>query len=265
MIENAEQQEQLPTIFATGITKFLSKGKGTNYIALRPITLMNVVYSTWATYRSKEIAMRLERVLPNNLYGGRKGISPQLAELPSALNLEINKLSKDHVLGTSEDYNKCFDSLDAQLMCDIWEAMRVDHSIVGTIRRNYSHHSRFFSINGNALQDFETISLIQGCAFSLHMVNSLFAILSLRLSDKCPDVDVQFFVDDSKSKVKITNIEQMYIMKQERDKFNRLAGLVLNPSKCIAWGTSDKARKLALNFIPPAGKVVKYSIFRIYY
>lgn len=104
----------------------------------------------------------------------------------------------------------------------------------------------------------KTCSLVQGCAFSLHMVNSLFAVLSLRLSKISPDAKYQFFVDDSKNRASIKVFDQMVKAKKERELFNDLAGLILNPSKCIAWASSGKARTLARQLLPAQGRLVKY-------
>ena len=89
-------------------------------------------------------------------------------------------------------------------------------------------------------------------------MNSLFAVVSLRLSKISPDVKYQFFVDDSKNRANIKSFDQMMDAKKEREIFNELAGLILNPTKCIAWGSSDKARKLARQLIPAQGRLVKY-------
>ena len=76
---------------ATGITKFLSKGTGTAYLALRPITLMTVAYAAWSTHRGHEIAEHLETVLPENVFGGRKGRSTANAEISGAIEIETHK------------------------------------------------------------------------------------------------------------------------------------------------------------------------------
>ena len=199
-----------------GITKFLSKGKGTAYLALRPITLMTVAYAAWSTYRGREIAEHLEAVLPDNLFGGRKGRSTANAEIPGAIDIETNKYLNTPLIGTSEEYNKCFDTITAKLAIAIWEHIGVNPNVAKGIKSIYDRHSRILSINGHAGDEFNTCSLVQGCAFSLHMVNTNFAILALRLYNAAPDVNVQFFVDDSKTKAPINVFNQLLIVKQER-------------------------------------------------
>ena len=258
LLQKGESIGTMPRIMSTGITKFLSKGKGTAYLALRPITLMTVAYAAWSTYRGREIAEHLETVLPDNLFGGRKGRSTANAEIPGAIEIETNKYLNTPLIGTSEDYNKCFDTITAKLAIAIWDYIGVNPNVVKGIRSIYDQHSRIFSINGQAGDEFNTCSLVQGCAFSLHMVNTIFAILALRISKVSPDVNVQFFVDDSKTKATINAFDQLLKVKQERCLFNSLAGLILNPSKCTAWGTTLKARELAKQLLPPQGQIVKY-------
>ena len=52
--------------------------------------------------------------------------------------------------------------------------------------------------------------------------------------------------------------DQMVKAKEERETFNELAGLILHPTKCIAWASSGKARKMARQLIPAQGRLVKY-------
>ena len=192
------------------------------------------------------------------MYGGRKGRSTHSAELPGAIEIELNKDENEHMLGTSEDYNKCFDTISAKLTIELWKKMGINPNILRGIEHIYDNHERIMYINGYVDNPRKTCSLVQGCAFSLHMVNSLFAVLSLRLSKISPDVKYQFFVDDSKNRANIKFFDQMMEAKKEREIFNSLAGLILNPTKCIAWGSSDKARKLARQLIPAQGRLVKY-------
>lgn len=149
------------------------------------------------------------------------------------------------MIGTSEDYNKCFDTISSKLTIALWRQMGINKLVINGIENIYDHHERIMSINGNVDQPAKTCSLVQGCAFSLHMVNSLFAVLSLRLSKVSPDVKYQFFVDDSKNRAKVIFFDQLVVAKQERETFNTLSGLILNPTKCIAWASNTKSRNLA--------------------
>ena len=142
-------------------------------------------------------------MLPNNLYGGRKGRSTHSAELPGAIEIELNKDANEDMLGTSADYNKCFDTISSKLTVALWRQMGVNPNVVKGIETIYANHEGIMHINGYVDQPVQTCSLVQGCAFSLHMVNSLFAILSLGLSKVSPDVKYQFFVDDSKNRASV--------------------------------------------------------------
>ena len=135
LIDVGESNGNMPSIFSLGITKFLSKGKGIEYLSSRPITLMTVAYASWSTYRGREVAEALENVLPNNLYGGRKGRSTHSAELPGAIEIEINKDSNEDMLGTSEDYNKCFDTISSKLTVELWKQIGINANVVKGIEK----------------------------------------------------------------------------------------------------------------------------------
>ena len=258
LLRKAEQLGQWPSPLTKGLTKFLSKGKGVDYLSLRPITLMSIVYSTWSTTRSKELANHLEKVLPDNLYGGRKLRSTIDAEIPGAMKLEVAKIQSEHILGMSDDYAKCFDTIAGSLIVEIWKQIGINPLIIGLFSDLYSNHERKFAINGYASNYLKTNSLVQGCALSLHAVNTLFAILSLRLKRKCPNVETQFYVDDSKTRADLKHFDELLRCVEERTKFNTLAGLIPNNSKCIAWATSKKSRQFAHKLLPVGGKIVSY-------
>ena len=98
---------------------------------------------------------------------------------------------------------------------ELWKQMGIKTNIVQGIENVYDKHERIMHTNGYVDKPVKTCSLAQGCAFSLHMVNSLFAILSLRLSKISPDVQYQFFVDDSKNRASTKFFDQMMRAKKE--------------------------------------------------
>ena len=172
-----EKEGKLPTVFSFGITTFLSKGKGNKYLDMRPITLMTVLYSTWSTLRGRQIAAALEKVLPDNLYGGRKMRSTHTAEIMSAIDLETAQNNEIELIGLADDYQKCFDTFNSDLTCDVWDAIGVPAEITNVIRTHYDRHVRSMKIHGNYGPPLATNSLVQGCALSLHKVNTLFLSL----------------------------------------------------------------------------------------
>jgi ribonuclease HI len=97
----------------------------------------------------------------------------------------------------------------------------------------YRNHTRCFRLQGSVGPVFQTCSLIQGCAFSLLMVNSCFALLALRTAKVAPEVKISMFVDDCKMRVLVSRLPQLSLALREGRAFDDLTGQQLNSDKCV--------------------------------
>ena len=235
-------------------TSLIPKGVGHNHLDLRPITLNSVIYSIWATSRARQTADWQESFCPDSLYGARKGIATLDAEIPGALQIEISHEEKP-LVGFAEDRAKCFDMFDARAVVPPLYVLGLPFRLVRALLAYYKSHCRRFKLHNGVSRKVYTQSTVQGDAWSTRIVNAAFSCLALRAKKECPAVVTQFFVDDSKNRVEIDEFRQLEKYCDCSKQFNDLTGQQTNISKCVAWGTTTKARVLATTLVKNGGSV----------
>ena len=82
------------------------------------------------------------------------------------------------------------------------------------------------------------------------LVNVVFSILSMYIKTHTPDICTQYYVDDSKMRAEIHNIDQLKKAIAVNKTFDNLTGQMLS-EKSVAWGTSAKSRNAVISIAPP--------------
>ena len=69
-----------------------------------------------------------------------------------------------------------------------------------------------------------------------------------------------FFVDDSKLRGRLSDLQDLKGACEEFHRFDRLSGQQLNGKKCRAFGTTSDARRAARALLPPDGCLVYHLV-----
>ena len=253
LMEECTRRRKWPDIFALVHTVFIPKGGKTGIqevSKLRPISIANLAYRTWAWVTLRKAASHAEQMVHECQFGGIRNRG--CPEMYLAMQLEMERVllagqddAGDEQLweyeerlrpfGYTEDSWKFFDTLQpprlAQLLVD--EGFQVED--VELWLAFYKQHRRKFRL-GRALDDAyvqPTRGVLQGCSLSLLASNLLIKQWCLRVERT--GARPMAFVDDREVEAETPHVLQRAIGESRNFNDEEQIVTVLEADKTYGW------------------------------
>ena len=178
LCEQAERSGCWPRSLTIGIVAGLRKpGPEEKGIRLRLLRIMPRILRGWASMRCADIKQWTALWAPPELYGGIPTEGTETASAPVTIAMADATLNHRPLIGTSLDYTACFDRIDPFLAIDVLERHGLPDALCRALRAIYTQLSCFCRVGQASTSSFQsTIGIIQGCAFSCTLLNSLMAV-----------------------------------------------------------------------------------------
>jgi hypothetical protein len=207
-----------------------------------------VITATWYSVRYEQCMDWQLTVFPKCLYGGLKGKSTYDAELLPAVLLQDSQSGGIDEVGLTHDRKKCFNRIKSTLAAGVLKALGLDEEVVNAYVRRYRTMVRRFRFGKAHSEEMRSMSLIEGCSWSVLSCNAVFSVLARRVLRLTPNVSITLYIDDSKLRSQLEYFYQLSLACEIFRQFDILSDQECNAGKCRAYGTSVKARVLAVVF-----------------
>ena len=255
----AESKGLWPKVWKKLLVPLPSKGEGNEPMKLRPISLASVLHVVYSSLRFKHLATWQASWIPMEICGGRAHFSPMDLAFPLMLEIEKRMLKKEAVLGILVDRAKCFDMVLIEIALQTMLALGCPAGVINALRGFYDGMTRAFRMGQNVGDWWKrTNGIIQGCAMSLQIVNTIFTVLYQRVYNKAPTVTMRTFVDDSNILGQASDLAGLRAAWYESLRFDKFSGQQTNVSKTKGYGSDLKARKLVGDILAGQGEIVEH-------
>ena len=151
----------------------------TDPLQLRPITITSRIYRTWSRYRSMQIAMHLQSMLPPEISSTAAGISADM--LAATVLLEIEHAHKTNApkLGATLDLVKCYNQIPRIPVLMALSKLGVPREYLTALASMFAQLERFLEIAGQVgTPSKSSTGVPEGCCFSTICMLGLAAWMS---------------------------------------------------------------------------------------
>eukprot|EP00973_Karenia_brevis_P020126 2761904-Karenia_brevis.AAC.1 len=237
-----EETGRWPIGLDRALVSLIGKGEGAKPLDLRPISLMSIIYRTWAVRRLEDIRPWQEKWAADGQHGFRPGHSTQDVYWSLALKIETAILNGAPLFGIGFDYRKCFDCIPHDILLKLVGRMGLSPRILTPVSAMYGSLRRFFRVGGGIGMKFMcTNGILQGCPVSVVLLNALVAVWANALPAEVRGAQTTAYADDTyaltTSRRAITETATL------TDEYAQLTGQSIHAAKSHAFTTVAGGRK----------------------
>ena len=212
---------------------------------IRAIGVSSVIYSIWSSCRYRHLTTWMSRVAPPQLLGGVSGRSPDAHEIELSLSFQSLDPNQD-VTAVFLDRCKCFDRVIPRFALAVARDVGLPEQVYRASLGFYTNQLKIFKVGNFFGRRVASVnSAIQGCSFSLVMINCLYSIMTRALSTQFSRISVASFIDDAKIWGPAEYVNEIADAFEWVVQFDHDIGQSLNPEKThIVARKVIKAKKL---------------------
>ena len=207
--------------------------------SLRPLSILSVVYRTWASCRLSELMRWQSTWVHDKQFGFCSNRSATEAWYELALNIEASLLQDLPLTGCFLDFEKAFDLVPLhEVVLPLAQRLGLPSGFCLCLKNFYGGLVRFFKFGkgfGSALQADRGV--VQGCPLSVVLLNLLVMVLFRAVDATCPSVTPRGYADDiSASSMTVDGLSSFL---QLAGKFASVTMQRLKPKKCKLWSLRE--------------------------
>ena len=230
-----------PQAVSLGVISMLPKGAGLRPGKLRPITVMSLIYRTWAAIRVRELMNWQDQWIHKAAMGFRHLMGCDDVFWVTAAKVEAALLSGEPLCGASLDFAKAFDRVPREIVFHIAEATGMPPGTLGALKGMYRQSVRRFRMPGDFVtEEFGgTNGVLQGCPISVILMNMLMHIWCSVVEHET-EASPSCFADDASAVCPtVQGVKQVLEATAE---FCQFTGMQLHIDKSNTWATTRRQR-----------------------